>query len=84
VKIQARSVPPTDKLLRDVRAAKQSDMARGTGPRNSTPKSFHEVPDVAPTPETTPDLHSALNSVGGPVRFNVASSTISTGSAPPG
>jgi hypothetical protein len=85
VNIRARPTPPEDRvlrdlerdderrLLRDVRAAKASDMAKGTGPRRNSPKSYHEVPgpdlapDVTPTPkpdvETKPDLHSALTDV---------------------
>jgi hypothetical protein len=59
------------KLLRDVKAAKASDAAKGTGPRRNSPKSFHDVPgpDLAPDVETKsdvetkPDLHSALMDV---------------------
>jgi hypothetical protein len=47
------------KLLRDVRAAKASDKARGTGPKISEPE--RDTFSVAPKPNTTPDLHSALN-----------------------
>jgi hypothetical protein len=49
-----------DKIISEVKAAKERDTAKGTGPRKS-PKSFHEVDDVdevAPEKDTLSMAHS--------------------------
>jgi hypothetical protein len=56
--IRATPTPPTDKIIADVKAAKASDLAKGTGPK---------VPYKSPASTATPvmpDLHSALHAVG--------------------
>src|SRR5690348_5902166 len=69
-KMEATDRHASYKLLRDVKSAAASDLARGTGPRRNTPKSYHEALDGPAPPEPVAsseqafDLHSALMSVG--------------------
>jgi hypothetical protein len=74
--IKAQAVPSSDKILADVKEAKQRDQRKGTGPARNTPKPYVEdpgldvAPDVAPKTEPNVDtgireqLQSALHSVG--------------------
>jgi hypothetical protein len=78
--IRGEPTPSEDKILASVKAAKQSDVAKGTGPR-VTRKPYNDEMATSPaTPETnaTGDLHKALMSVGDQMPYHDKPASLAT------
>jgi hypothetical protein len=59
-----KPTPSEDKVLRDVRQARQSDVARGTGPKVPAKRNNQmAISSVSPEPTSEPSLHEAFTSV---------------------